>query len=485
VLFNSMEFLIFFISVLLAVTVLKKRKYSHLFLLVASYYFYWVSSNYLIVLLIFSSLITYYCGDAIHKTADPKRRKWFLALALVGALGILGFFKYFNFAIDTVNQIAQMLGMHVSLHTLNIILPIGISFYTFQGLSYVFDIYRGTLEPTDSLYKYALFVAFFPQLVAGPIVRASQFLPQLKNKIEITPENLKFGITLIASGIIKKSVIADNIGPTVDMVFAHPTGFASFYIIAATVLFGIQIYCDFSGYSDIAIGAARIMGFHLPENFNRPYLAKNPTVFWSRWHISLSSFIKDYLYIPLGGNRKGKVRTYVNLMVTMLLCGLWHGAAWNFVIWGGYHGILLLVHKTVSKGWNIRGRSCSLPQTHAGTLINIMVTQYFIFLGWLIFRVGNPSDLIYCVEKFIFIDFISINVQNIAILTVGVLFLLAIVLLPKKKSADRIAKFVTNDWISYFATLRLRYWLFYLIVVISLLLCFSPSSSPEFIYFQF
>ena len=341
------------------------------------------------------------------------------------------------------------------------------------------------LPPTDSLYKYALFVAFFPQLVAGPIVRASQFLPQLKNKVEITPDNLKFGITLIAWGIIKKAVIADNIGPTVDIVFAHPTGFTSFYIIAATILFGIQIYCDFSGYSDIAIGAARIMGFHLPENFNRPYLAKNPTVFWSKWHISLSSFIKDYLYIPLGGNRKGKVRTYVNLMVTMLLCGLWHGAAWNFVIWGGYHGILLLVHKTVSKGWNIRGRSCSLPQTHAGTLINIMVTQYFIFLGWLIFRVGNLSDLIYCVEKFIFIDFISINVQNIAILTVGFLFLLTIALLLKKKSTDRIAKFVTNDWISYFATLQLKYWLFYLIAVISLLLCFSPSSSPEFIYFQF
>lgn len=484
-LFNSIQFLIFFIFVLLAVTALKKRKYCHIFLLIASYYFYWVSSNHLLVLLIFTSLITYYCGDEIYKTADLKRRKWFLALALMGALGMLGFFKYFNFAIDTVDQSAQMLGMHVSIHTLNIVLPIGISFYTFQGLSYVFDIYRGTLEPTDSLYKYALFVAFFPQLVAGPIVRASQFLPQLKNRVEITPDNLKFGITLIAWGIIKKAVIADNIGPTVDIVFAHPTGFTSFYIIAATVLFGIQIYCDFSGYSDIAIGAARIMGFHLPENFNKPYLAKNPTVFWSKWHISLSSFIKDYLYIPLGGNRKGKVRTYINLMVTMLLCGLWHGAAWNFVIWGGYHGILLLFHKTVSKGWNMGVRSYSLPQTHAGTLINIMVTQYFVFLGWLIFRVENLSDLIYCAEKFIFIDFISINVQNIALLTVGFLFLLTIVLLPKKKSADRIAKFFTNDWISYFSTLKLEHWLFYMIATMSLLLCFSPSSSPEFIYFQF
>lgn len=484
-LFNSVEFLIFFIFVLLAVTVLRKRNYIHLFLVTASYYFYWASSNYLLILLLFISFVTYYCGEDIYKSTEQKWKRRFLLIALVGSLGILGFFKYFNFAIDIINQSAQLLHLQVPLHTLNILLPIGISFYTFQGLSYVFDIYIGKLEPTESFYKYALFVAFFPQLVAGPIVRASHFLPQLKNNVEIRPSNLKLGVTLMTWGIVKKVVIADNIAPTVDLVFAHPMGFSSFFIIAATFLFGIQIYCDFSGYSDIAIGSARIIGFHLPQNFNSPYFTKSPTEFWSRWHISLSSYIKDYLYIPLGGNRKGRVRMYINLMITMLLCGLWHGAAWNFVIWGGYHGLLLSLHKIISKELHIGKHSSLLAHSHMGYLLKIVITQYFVFLGWLIFRAESLPDLIYCIEKFIFIDFIFHHMPSISLITVGFVFLLSLVVLLKKHLADWIVTFLARDWPSHFASLKLKYWLFYMVAAMLLLLCLSPSSSPEFIYFQF
>ena len=481
-LFNSVQFFIFFIFVLLIITSIRKNNYRHLFLLVSSYYFYWVSSNYFFVLLLFTSLITFYSGEEIYKTTDHKKKKYFLFLALASTLGILGFFKYFNFAIDTIDQSAQMFNVHLPIHTLNILLPVGISFFTFQGLSYVFDIYKGKLEPVDSFYKYALFVAFFPQLVAGPIVRASHFLPQLKNNVGIVPDHLKFGITLIAWGLIKKVIIADNIGPTVDIVFSYPTGFSSIYIMAATFLFGIQIYCDFSGYSDIAIGSAKIMGFNLPQNFDRPYFTKNPSEFWRKWHISLSSFIKDYLYIPIGGNRKGKIRTYVNLMVAMLLTGLWHGAAWNFVIWGGYHGILLMVHKIISKGNYLKNSMIS--NTRIESLLSLIVTQYFVFLGWLIFRVENLDDLVYCINKFIFIDFIFDLDPQIELAFAGS-FLLLTVAFMKTKASGRIVNFLSNDWISYISSLKLKQWMYFLIVTMLLLLIFSPSRSPEFIYFQF
>lgn len=481
-LFNSIEFFVFFIFVLLTVTLLKKHNYKHLFLLVASYYFYFFSSNFLIVLLIFTTLITYYCGEEIYITSDPRKKKRFLLLALITALGLLGFFKYFNFAIETVIQSANLININLSIRTLNIILPIGISFYTFQGLSYVIDIYHGKLEPARSIYKYALFVAFFPQLVAGPIVRASYFLPQLNNKVKIIPENLKFGLTLIGWGLLKKVVISDNVGPKVDAVFSHPESFGSLYIILATFLFGIQIYCDFSGYSDIAIGSGRIMGFHLPQNFNKPYLTKDISEFWRRWHISLSSFIKDYLYIPLGGNRKGRIRTYINLFIAMLVTGLWHGAAWNFVIWGGYHGVLLTLHKLSSR---VNIKNHLLSHTHFGYLIKILITQYFVFLGWLIFRVENLEDLAYSVDKFIFIDFIhDLNPQPLHIIT-GILFLFTIFLLLKTRLPDWIVKFLNVDWISHISSLKLKYWIFYLIIVILFISFFSPSKSSEFIYFQF
>jgi len=296
---------------------------------------------------------------------------------------------------------------------------------------------------------------------------------------------LKIGITLIVWGFFKKIIIADNLAPLVNSTYASPIGATSFTIITATFLFGIQIYCDFSGYIDIALGCANIIGLHLPQNFNKPYFSKSPTEFWRRWNITLSSFIKDYVYIPLGGNRKGKVRQYVNLIISMLICGLWHGAAWNFILWGVYHGILLSVHKLMHNSFSLGKKVDDWLQTYSGLLIKIAITQYFIFFGWLMFRSQSLQDLFYCSKKFLFIDFVFTRLELVVI---GIIILSALIffaLLQNKKFSDFIVNLVTTDWISTFSELKLFHWFIYLFVIIILLFMFSPSSSPEFIYFQF
>lgn len=332
-LFSTLEFIIFFIMVLALVIIIKHRKFQHLFLLFASYFFFYFSSNYLIVLLVFTTILDFYIGKEIWKSKSITRKKLLLIFSLIGNLGLLGFFKYADFTITQFNIFGNYINLADSIPLLNLVLPIGISFYTFQTISYSVDIYRGKLEPSKTLSEFALFVSFFPQLVAGPIVRASIFLPQLREKITnsagnrlrlitIESTNLKFGITLMAFGFLKKMFFADNIMPIVNHVFDNPIGATSFEIWLATIAFAFQIYGDFSGYSDIAIGAALILGFKFPLNFNKPYFATSPSDFWKRWHISLSSWLRDYLYIPLGGNRKSSVRTYGNLFAVMILGGL-------------------------------------------------------------------------------------------------------------------------------------------------------------------
>ena len=321
-LFNSIEFVIFFVVVLTTVVIIKNRSFQHLFIPLASYFFFYFSSNYLLSLLIISTLLDYYVGKYIWKTNNVFRKKVLLVTSLVGNLGLLGFFKYADFAIAQFNILGNYINLADDIPFLNLALPIGISFYTFQTISYTVDIYRGKLEPSKSFKEFALFVCFFPQLVAGPILRAHQFLPQLREKLEnfetgrrirqiqIQSSNLKLGITIMAFGFFKKMFFADNIAPLVNQVFANPIGTTSFEIWVATIAFGIQIYGDFSGYSDIAIGAAMILGFKIPLNFNKPYFATSPSDFWRRWHISLSSWLRDYLYIPLGGNKKSSGRTF-------------------------------------------------------------------------------------------------------------------------------------------------------------------------------
>ena len=506
--FNSIEFLIFLISVLILINCFRKSHYQQMILVAASYLFYWSTSNYFILLLFFITVISFQSGEAIHSSAGLVRKKVTLAFALIFLLIPLGFFKYFDFGVKTLNQIIlplnyYPLNYYLNLPTLGLILPIGISFFTFSAISYVVDIYRGTIQPEKKFYRYALFISYFPHLLSGPIVRAGQFLPQLKNSISLSQINLKTGVTLMVWGFVKKFVIADNCAPVVNAIFSHPTSFNSLGIIIGTIFFGIQIYCDFSGYIDIALGAAELVGLHLPQNFFRPYLSKNPTEFWRRWNITLSSFIRDYVYIGLGGNRKGTIRTYFNLEISMLLCGLWHGAAWNFVIWGGYHGILLSLHKFLAK--RIGSFPIKLPSLneHFKIFGKILITQYFIFLGWIMFRVGNLSDMLYCINKYILIDFnfspqflgqpVFDNIMGLVMglgfhikIILGIAIIIALVLLINSDNGmKKIVHIFSTDWTQLIASLKLNYWIVYLTIMIFILLVFTPSTSSIFIYYQF
>ncbi len=380
-LFNSFIFLFFLAIVLPIFYLLPKKSYKNIFLLSASYFFYGYWDWRFCLLLLLSTVVDYYIGLRIHNTEDEKKRKLLLYASLGVNLGILGFFKYFNFFIDSFQGMINGLGGNVDSLHLNIILPVGISFYTFQTLSYTFDIYRKRLEPTNNITDFALFVAFFPQLVAGPIERAKDLLPQLYKKLNPTKDQLKEGATLIVLGLFRKVMIGDTAGRIVDHIFGNLHLYKSIEIIAAVLLFGIQIYADFSGYSKIARGTAKLLGIELMVNFEQPYLSRNITEFWRRWHISLSSWLKDYLYITLGGNRRGAARTYVNLMITMLLGGLWHGASWNFVIWGGLHGIYLAAHKFFSKG-----KTDYDPITRLKDIPKVMLTFVLVAFTWLFFR---------------------------------------------------------------------------------------------------
>ncbi|MBO6517385.1 MAG: MBOAT family protein [Bacteroidia bacterium] len=337
----------------------KKLTVRNVYLLLFSLFFYYKSGGLYFGLLLLSTIVDYWCGNAIHKSNDQVRRKAILVLSLCVNLGLLAFFKYSGYFVGLINDAFgtgfkplnfmavfanNFFGSNFDIN--EIILPVGISFYTFQTLSYTIDIYRRELEPTKSIVDFGFFVTFFPQLVAGPIVRAADFIPQIYKKFSLNREQFGIALYLILAGLFKKTVISDYISVNfVDRVFDDPNLYSGFSNLMAVYGYSIQIYCDFSGYSDMAIGLAALLGFQLPLNFNSPYKSVSITDFWRRWHISLSSWLRDYLYISLGGNRKGKVRTYINLMITMLLGGLWHGAATKFIIWGGLHGGALALHK--------------------------------------------------------------------------------------------------------------------------------------------
>ena len=488
-LFTTIDFLIFFTLILALVFVIRYRKFQHIFLLIASYFFFYYTSNYLVILLIYSTLMDFFIGKQIWKTQKIRDKKIRLALSLVGNLGLLGFFKYADFAILQFNYLGEQFNLANDIPFLNLALPIGISFYTFQTISYTVDIYRGKLKPSESLKEFALFVAFFPQLVAGPIVRASEFLPQLREKLEnfetkqkikqiiFQNSNLKFGITLMTIGFFKKMFFADNIAPVANEIFSNPYGLESFTIILGAVAFGLQIYGDFSGYTDIAIGAALILGFKLPINFNKPYFATSPADFWRRWHISLSSWLRDYLYIPLGGNKKGAKFTYANLMIVMFLGGLWHGASWNFIIWGVLHGSYLAVHKILVNKFPSLANNLFF-KTRGGKILSIFITQYFIFLAWIAFRVKDTDAMIYSFTKYIILDFeISNTIEFILVhkLAIGIMVLFIIFnFISYKKD---MKKMIVN--------LKLRYWILVLVIPILLILLFFDATPNDFIYFQF
>ncbi len=350
----------FFVVVLSSYSLIHPHKsLRNAFLFLASLFFYWKTSGLFFLLLIFSTVVDFYIGRGIWRANRIKTRKILVACSVIVNLGLLSYFKYAYFFTKTINDLFgtsfevfnflaffsnSFTGSQFDISAIG--LPVGISFFTFQTISYTLDIYRGKVKPVESILDFGFYVSFFPQLVAGPIVRASEFIPQLYKRFHLTIEEFGYALFLILNGLMKKMFIGDYLAVNlIDRVFAAPSSYSGIENIFALYGYSLQVYCDFSGYTDIAIGIALLMGFRLPRNFNSPYKADNVGNFWKRWHISLSSWLKDYLYIPLGGNRKGKLRTNVNLMFTMLLGGLWHGASWEFVIWGGLNGVGLLVYK--------------------------------------------------------------------------------------------------------------------------------------------
>jgi len=488
-LFNTIEFVIFFVFVLGVLVTIKNKKFHHLFLLVVSYFFLYYTNNYLITLLIFSTLLDYFIGNQIWKAKILSRKKILLALSIAGNLSLLGYFKYTDFAITEFNELFRTVGID-AIPLLEIALPVGISFYTFQSLSYTIDIYRGKLEPSKSLGEFALFVAFFPSLVAGPILRASNFLPQLREKLSeinsstnlkqilIHNANLKLGITIMISGFFKKMFFADNLAPFVDELFFNPIGLDSFAIILGTIGFGIQIYCDFSGYSDIAIGAALILGFKIPANFNFPMFATSPSDYWTRWHISLSSWVRDYLYYPLVfKHRRSSLIVFLCLLASMLVMGLWHGASWNFIIWGGLHGIFLAIFTVLRKKYTKPTES--FFKTKFGKIFSIIATQYLVFFTFIAFRIENFDHMLYAMQKYVFFDFQTDGISSFV--------------LEHKFPICLMILFVILHFVSYnnsnlrqrIASLKLSHWIIFLTIIITAIIFFYDANPRDFIYFKF
>ena len=489
--FTTIDFVVFFVFILAAIAIIKHRKFQHLILLGGSYYFFYFSSNYLIVLLIFSTVLDYYIAKMIYNSKEKSTKKILLSISLIGNLGLLGFFKYTDFAILQFNILGNYLDLATSIPYYNLVLPLGISFYTFQTLSYTIDVYRGSLEPSKRFSEFALFVAFFPQLVAGPILRAKQFLPQLREKIQeyntggnirrivFQSVNIKFGITLMAFGFIKKMFFADNIAPLVDDIFFNPIGAESFTIILGALAFAVQVYGDFSGYTDIAIGAALILGFKIPANFNKPYFATSPTEFWNKWHISLSLWIRDYLYLPLiFKNRNSSLRIFLGLMIAFMLIGFWHGDGWNFLIFGILQGIFVGIHTILRRKIPFLYNH-KFFKTKFGKIFSILTTQYLIFFSFLAFRIPDMSHLFYSMQKYIILDFqiietISIIQSHKISIFLMILFIVIHFISYKK-----------NNLVEKFANMNYYYWCLFLVSGILSILLLYDGNPTDFIYFKF
>ena len=378
--FSSGFFLWLAAAFLVVYALLQRRDTLRLLFVTAfSYYFYYKSSGVYFFLLALVTCSDFLIAQVMSRCSRQSARKWLVALSLAVDLGLLGYFKYTNFFGHIIANMSSQ-----PFHDMDIFLPVGISFFTFQSLSYTIDVYRGRIQPLDRLLDYAFYVSFFPQLVAGPIVRAADFIPQIRRPVNVTRPMVGTGFWFIVCGLFKKAVISDYISVNfVERIFDNPSLYSGLENLMGVYGYALQIYCDFSGYSDMAIGIALLLGFHFNINFDSPYKSASVTEFWRRWHISLSSWLRDYLYISLGGNRKGKVRQYINLMLTMLLGGLWHGASWNFVMWGGLHGVALAVHKM----WmTVTGQRLGTPHRRWVQALCVILTFHFACLCWVFFR---------------------------------------------------------------------------------------------------
>jgi D-alanyl-lipoteichoic acid acyltransferase DltB (MBOAT superfamily) len=391
-LFNSFQFLFFFIIVWLLVLVTRgtPRK---VILLIASYYFYMCWSTRYIFVIWGITLIDYVAGLQIEKAQQPHLRRLYLGLSLVCNIGLLAFFKYFNFLLGSVSGAAHVFGLQYDPPLLSIILPVGLSFHTFQAMSYTIEVYRRKVPAEKRLLEYALYVAFFPQMVAGPIERPNQLLPQFHREPHPTLVRIRSGLTQALWGLFKKIVIADNVSDFVQLIYATPTHYDGASLLLATLLFSVQIYCDFSGYTDMALGLARMMGYDLVINFRQPYFSSSIAEFWRRWHISLSTWFRDYVYIPLGGSRVSVPRNWFNLMVTFLVSGLWHGASWTFVVWGFVHGMYLIISQTLSPYAARLGALLHAERFPAiSRTFKILVTFSAVTVAWAFFRAKTLPD---------------------------------------------------------------------------------------------
>lgn len=397
-LFCSSLFLFLFLGFTIIYNILNKNTILRLLFVTAfSYYFYYKSSGMYFLLLALVTIVDFIIGHNLYRTINEGRRKLLVSSSVIINLGLLCYFKYTNFLYSAFCPLWDG-----TFEPFDIVLPVGISFFTFQSMSYTIDIYRRKLEPVKTPLDYAFYVSFFPQLVAGPIVRASDFIPQIRKPVFVSQEMFGKAIFLIIAGLIKKAIISDYISINyVDRIFDNPTLYSGVENLLGVYGYTLQIYCDFSGYSDMAIGLALLLGFQFPINFDSPYKSQSPTEFWRRWHISLSSWLKDYLYISLGGNRKGKIRTYINLTLTMLLGGLWHGANWNFILWGGMHGLALVVHKIWCK---IRHKEKGQTNKGIVRIWSTIATFHFAALCWIFFR-ANSLETAFSILEQIFFDF--------------------------------------------------------------------------------
>jgi len=476
-LFNSFIFFIFLGVILPIYYSIPKKNGRNLFLLLASYFFYGYWDWRFCGLLLLSTLIDFYIGLQIEKAPSQKKKKLFMLTSVFVNLGILGFFKYFNFFVESFEKLGSSLGVHFDYLHLNILLPVGISFYTFQTLSYSIDIYRGKLTPTKNIIDFALFVSFFPQLVAGPIERAVDLLPQISKKQIPSRIQIEKGIHLIVTGLFRKVMIGDTAGRYVDHIFSNIQDYKSSELIAAAFIFSIQIYADFSGYSNIARGTAKLLGFELMKNFEQPYLSRNITEFWRRWHISLSSWLKDYLYISLGGNRKGGFKTKVNLFITMLLGGLWHGASLNFIIWGALHGLFLSIHKKMIGSQKTINNSVTISSfVDLKIIVNIIFTYLIAVFTFLIFRLTKWEDQVLFFNKMInweASDF-TWKFTSITIAFISLSFLFD--LLEYKTKRHTFLLSLKNK--------SMQYGILSALFLITLLFMFQSDPLP-FVYFQF
>ena len=475
-LFNSFIFWLFFLVVIVIYKRIGHTAQNRL-LLVASYVFYGFWDYRFLSLIFLSTVVDFFAAQYIAASSDnsSRKRQW-LYVSIAFNLGMLGFFKYWNFFIGEFSELLMMLGFNSSLPVLNVVLPVGISFYTFQTMSYTIDVYRGVTRPTDRFLDFALYVSFFPQLVAGPIERSSHLLPQVLIKRSTNGRDFSEGFYHVMTGLFKKVVIADNMAPLVNTVFSKPpSDLTGPEVVMGVYAFAFQIYGDFSGYSSIAKGIAQWMGFELMWNFKNPYFSVTPSEFWNRWHISLSSWLRDYLYIPLGGNRSGKRKTLRNLVLTMGLGGLWHGAGWTFIFWGLYHGFLLVVYRLVGVAEDLRGHEEMSRLSRMKRVFKMILFFQLICVSWLFFRAESLDQ----VFSMLYLVVSDMNFTGFAAYGFAMIAFFVIPLMAFEYWTERSRNLLVLVDANGFVQLLIYVYLILMLVV------FPPLISQEFIYFQF